>query len=269
MSGQRLGIVVPFRDRERHLSVFLPHIVAYFERDKADKTVDVRLLIVEQPPGLPFNRGLMKNVGFQILRQEIDYVCFHDVDYLPMWADYSYPDNPSMLIGYGLEPAAFQHFFIEKPTKFFSAVVLLQNAHVERVNGHSNDYWGWGHEDLDFLRRLDAVGLARDYRYGTFTGLDHDRSDGHSHDTKGALVRSPVSQHNWDIFCTRWSEWTKDAWRNDGLSSLRFTQIERASINLGKTKRDILIERVLVDLPHRPEGEGIVPAFTHPGVLCL
>jgi hypothetical protein len=160
--------------------VFLPHIVAYFERDKADKAVDVRLLIVEQPPGLPFNRGLMKNVGFQILRQEIDYVCFHDVDYLPMWADYSYSDNPSMLIGYGLEPAAFQHFFIEKPAKFFSAVVLLQNAHVERVNGYSNDYWGWGHEDLDFLRRLDAVGLARDYRYGTFTGLDHDRSDGHS-----------------------------------------------------------------------------------------
>jgi hypothetical protein len=37
---------------------------------------------------------------------------------------------------------------------------------------------GWGHEDLDFLERLDAVGLAREYRYGTFTGLDQHRSDG-------------------------------------------------------------------------------------------
>ena len=182
MSGQRLGIVVPFRDRERHLSVFLPHIVAYFERDKADKAVDVRLLIVEQPPSLPFNRGLMVNIGFQILRNEIDYVCFHDVDYLPMWADYSYPDKPSMLIGYGSQPASVQQYFLSDPMKLFSAVVLLQNAHVSLVNGYSNGYWGWGHEDIDFMFRLDAVGLDRDYRYGTFAGLDHDRSDGHSRD---------------------------------------------------------------------------------------
>jgi hypothetical protein len=267
MSGHRLGIVIPFRDRESHLSAFLPHTVAYFERDKADRAVDVRFLIVEQPPGLPFNRGLMVNIGFQILRHEIDYVCFHDVDYLPMWADYSYPDKPSMLVGYGLEPPPFQHFFIEEPTKFFSAVVLLQNAHVERVNGYSNDYWGWGHEDLDFVRRLDAVGLARDYRNGTFTGLDHDRS-GHSWDANGAFVQGPISQFNWNIYCARGSKRMKDVWRNDGLSSLRFTQIERAPINIGKTSRDIPIERVLVEFPHRPDGPGFVSTFPSPKVLC-
>jgi hypothetical protein len=255
----RLGIVVPFRDRESHLSSFIPHMLAYFERDKADRSIPVRLLVVKQPPGLPFNRGLLLNIGFQILRHEIDYVCFHDVDYLPMWADYSCPDKPSMLIGYGLEPPPFQHFFIEKPTKFFSAVVLLQNTHVERANGFSNGYWGWGHEDLDLIRRLDAVGLARDYRYGTFVGLDHDRRDGHSYDAKGELVRSPISQRNWDAFCTRWSEQAKDAWLSDGLTSLRFTQVERVPINVGKTKRDILLERVLVDFPHRPEVEQFTP----------
>src|SRR5438046_783477 len=78
---------------------------------------------------------------------------------------------------------------------------------------------GAGAKDLDFIRRLEAVGLARDYRHGTFTGLDHDRSDGHSYDANGALVRSPVSQHNWDLFSARWNECAKDAWRNDGLSS--------------------------------------------------
>ena len=81
------------------------------------------------------------------------------------------------------------------------------------------------------------------------------------------MLRSPVSQHNWDILCARWKE--PAPWRNDGLSSLRFTQVERAPINLGKTKRDILIERVLVDFPHRPEGEGIVPTFTHSKALSL
>jgi len=80
----RLGIVVPFRDRQEHLASFLPHLVAYFERDKADKHIDVRVLIVEQPQGLPFNRGLLINIGFAMPKPEIDYACFHDVDYLPI-----------------------------------------------------------------------------------------------------------------------------------------------------------------------------------------
>jgi hypothetical protein len=269
MSGQRLGIVVPFRDRENHLSAFLPHLVAYFERDKADKHIDVRILIVEQPQGLPFNRGLLINIGFTMLKPEINYVCFHDVDYLPMWADYSYPDRPSMLIGYGLEPAPFQQMFLENPTQYFSAVVLLRNSHVELANGYSNSYWGWGHEDVDLMHRLDAAGLHRDYRHGTYAGLSHDRRDANSFDAAGAVVRSPSSQRNWDILCARWSERAKGAWLNDGLTSLRFTLIERAPINIPNPKRTIPVERVLVDFPNRPEGEGIVPTLTRPSVFCL
>jgi hypothetical protein len=260
MSGQRLGIVIPFRDRERHLSAFLPHAVAYFERDKADKAIDVRFLVVEQPPGLPFNRGLLVNIGFQILQHEIDYVCLHDVDYLPMWADYSYPEKPSMLIGYGLQPAFVQQYFLDDPKKLFGGAVLLQKAHISLVNGYSNGYWGWGHEDIDFIYRLDAAGLDRDYRYGTFVGLDHHRSDGHSHDAAGNVLRSSVSQRNWDIFCARWKE--PAPWRNDRLSSLHFTEVERAPINVAKTKRDILVERVLVNFPHRPESKGVAPPAT-------
>jgi hypothetical protein len=260
----RLGIVVPFRDRQEHLASFLPHLVAYFERDKADKHIDVRVLIVEQPQGLPFNRGLLKNVGFAMLKHEIDYVCFHDVDYLPMWADYSYPDRPSMLIGYGLEPASFQQMFLENPARYFSAVVLLRNSHVELANGYSNGYWGWGHEDVDLMHRLDAAGLPRDYRYGTFAGLSHDRREANSFDAAGGLVRSPAGQRNWDILCARWSNRVKDAWLNDGLNSLRFTQVARAPIDVVRKRRDIMIERVLVDFLHRPGEEGVVPPFMTP-----
>jgi hypothetical protein len=45
----------------------------------------------------------MKNVGFMLLRERIDYVCFHDVDYLPIWADYSLVDTPTMIVWYGFE----------------------------------------------------------------------------------------------------------------------------------------------------------------------
>src|SRR5262249_11991833 len=102
-ASPRLGVVVPYRDRAEHLTQLLPHMAAYFTRDKIDKDIPVTLAIVEQPFGLPFNRGLIKNIGFKLLRDSIDYVCFHDVDFLPIWADFRWPDLPTMLIWYGYE----------------------------------------------------------------------------------------------------------------------------------------------------------------------
>jgi hypothetical protein len=42
------------------------------------------------------------NGGFLALENYRDYVCFHDVDYLPMWADYSYTAHPTRLIWWGM-----------------------------------------------------------------------------------------------------------------------------------------------------------------------
>ena len=55
----RLGVIVPYRNRAEHLSLLVPHMAAYFTRDKIDKDIPVTLAIVEQPFGLPFNRGLL------------------------------------------------------------------------------------------------------------------------------------------------------------------------------------------------------------------
>jgi hypothetical protein len=252
----RLGVIVPYRDRQEHLEVFVPHMSAYFARDKADKYIPVRLLIVEQPPGLPFNRGLLCNIGFQVLRDETDYTCFHDIDYLPMWADYSYPDHPSMLIGYGLEPRPFQHMFLQRPWKFFSAVVALRNEHIIRANGHSNGYWGWGHEDIDFKRRLEAAGLTCHYRWGTFSGLDHDRRDGITLDGDGYPVHSPVSQQNWEVLCKAWDE---PRWQSDGLNSLQFNVVTRGAVDIGKKERQMMIERVVVDFTIRLGQPPVLP----------
>ena len=35
--SKRLAIIVPYRDRADHLARFVPHLVAYFERDKLDR----------------------------------------------------------------------------------------------------------------------------------------------------------------------------------------------------------------------------------------
>ena len=49
----KLAIIVPYRDREEHLSRFIPHM----EKFLSDKNIQYKIYIVEQGDGKPFNRG--------------------------------------------------------------------------------------------------------------------------------------------------------------------------------------------------------------------
>ncbi len=164
--GKRLAIVVPYRDRTQHLAQFVPHMTTYFERDKLDKQIDVTINIIEQKGDTPFNRGRLANCGFLLKEKEADYVCIHDVDYLPMWADYSWSKNPARLIWHGLS-------LKEDHYSFFGAVTLLDNAVFRQVNGFPNCYWGWGPEDREFGFRCRARGLEIERRDGTYIPLRH------------------------------------------------------------------------------------------------
>ena len=55
--SKRLAIIVPYRDRADHLARFVPHIAAYFERDKLDRQIAVTINIIEQWGNAPFSRG--------------------------------------------------------------------------------------------------------------------------------------------------------------------------------------------------------------------
>ena len=165
--AQRLAIVVPYRDRPDHLSRFLPHMSAYFERDKLDCAIRYSIHIVEQMGTATFNRGAVKNAGFLLARANADYVCFHDVDYLPIWADYSFARRPTRLIWHGLDPEPDR-------AAFLGGVVALSVADVERINGYSNDYWEWGYEDDDLRERCRRAGLEIEFRDGTYRALPHE-----------------------------------------------------------------------------------------------
>ncbi|MEJ7668028.1 MAG: galactosyltransferase-related protein [Casimicrobiaceae bacterium] len=164
--AQRLAIVVPYRDRADHLARFLPHITAYFERDKLDCAIRYSVHIVEQLGTATFNRGAVKNAGFLLTRAGADYVCFHDVDYLPLWADYSFARRPTRLIWHGLDPEPDR-------AAFLGGVVAFNLADFARINGYSNDYWEWGYEDDDLRERCRRAGLEMEFRDGTYSALPH------------------------------------------------------------------------------------------------
>ena len=211
--GKSLAIVVPYRDRSAHLAQFLSHMEAYFKRDKLDRHLRYSVHIVEQLGSDRFNRGRLNNVGFKLVREEADYVCFHDVDYLPIWADYSYVERPTRLIWYGLT-------LRETYYKFFGAVTAFNCSDFERVNGFSNDYWGWGSEDSDLRMRCNRAGLTIGYRDGTFLSLPHEHRGYHQDGTRTDEARATAA-----LYAKKQAAPTKQH-LSDGLSNLRFECVE-------------------------------------------
>jgi hypothetical protein len=68
---------------------------------RSNRTIPYRVLIMSRRKASPFNCGAVLNIGFKPACDESDYTCFHDADYLPVWADYSWADVPSPIMWHG------------------------------------------------------------------------------------------------------------------------------------------------------------------------
>lgn len=164
--SEKLAIVVPYRDREDHLKRFIPSIESCDFLDG----IDYEILIVEQEEGKPFNRGKLLNVG-AIQCHTASYYCFHDVDMLPLVSDYSYCPNPTHLA------AEAEQFGFKLPYQgYFGGVTLFDKHSFIKVNGYSNDYWGWGAEDDDVMFRCVAKEIKASRKNGRYRSLSHERN---------------------------------------------------------------------------------------------
>lgn len=166
MSAARLCVVVPYRDRAGHLAAFVPHVRDFLTA----QGVAFTLLVVEQADARPFNRAKLLNVGFAAGLADHEYFCFHDVDMLPVSADYSRCERPTHLA------AEIEQFDWGLPYEsYFGGVTLFDRESFLRVNGYPNEYWGWGCEDDDLYKRCRKLGLLPQRRRGRFRSLAHER----------------------------------------------------------------------------------------------
>jgi hypothetical protein len=145
-SGERLTVVIPFRDREAHLRELLPPLTAMLR----EQGIRYRILIVEQDAGRLFNRGKLINVGMHYAAESSDYYCIHDVDAVPIVANYACPSQPLRLVNKIHTQAGLE----QRTDYYFSGAVSVRKDQVFAAGGFSNEYWGWGKEDDDFFFRL-------------------------------------------------------------------------------------------------------------------
>jgi hypothetical protein len=227
----RFGLVVPYRDRKAHLREFVPAVQAHLARTACR----VHAVIVEQEDGLPFNRGALKNIGFLLTRGQGAYTCFHDIDYLPLDADYSTVDAPTPILWYGAEARRIapgsDRVVRHDMNHCFGGVVLVPNADFARIDGYANDYWGWGYEDVDLTRRLASAGIACGRRKGTFQPLDHPH-EGYEDDGS----RSRIGEGNRAFFAERWAAGHPPV--ADGLSTLIW-EVLRRHLLPGRSNGDV------------------------------
>ncbi len=250
----RLSIIVPYRDRENHLRQFVPHMQAYFARDKVDKDIPYRILIVEQAPGQPFNRGALRNAGFQLSREIADYVCFHDVDYLPLWADYSPVTQPTVGLYWGAEYRPIAEGRSDKAIRhnvdaLVGGMLLIPTEQFIAVNGYANDYWGWGHEDMDLHERFARAGISYDRRKGTFRALAHDH-EGYNLDGSA----SSIAHVNEKLLEQRKADTGVAA---DGLSNVAYEVIGRRSLAMNPAERAGPCEMVTVRFHMEPREDQL------------
>lgn len=147
--NKKLGVIVPYRNRQEHLDIFKKRIVRYLKT----RNIPYELIIVHQDDGKLFNRGMILNIGFKYAEElECDYVVFHDVDMLPLHVNYEYADEPTHLAT-ELISKETREYDGDSFDEYFGGVTIFPMKTFKKINGFSNKYWGWGFEDNDLLLR--------------------------------------------------------------------------------------------------------------------
>jgi len=144
-----VAIIVPYRDRATQLSVFLRHIHPFLRR----QDLHYRVYIINQADQHLFNRAMLMNVGFTEAMKDFSWDCciFHDVDLLPEDDRnlYTCPAQPRHM------SVAVDKFKYKLPYKtIFGGVAALSVDQFKKLNGFSNQFWGWGGEDDDMSKRI-------------------------------------------------------------------------------------------------------------------
>lgn len=185
---EKLGIVIPYRNRKEHLEQSVPIL----------KRIG-RVYVIEQMDDKLFNRGKLINIGYIEFKNEFDYFAAHDIDLIPDSDNYSYTEYPCHLA------TQAQQFGYKMPyPEYFGGVTLFPNKQFEKANGFGNDFWGHGGEDDFIRRRFIEMSIPLQNREMKFESLPHSRE----YDREAKLLNAKKAKDPID-------------WK-DGLSSCKY-----------------------------------------------
>ncbi|XP_009878207.1 PREDICTED: beta-1,4-galactosyltransferase 4 [Charadrius vociferus] len=201
---QHVAILIPHRNREKHLLYLLEHLHPFLQRQQ----LDYGIYVIHQAGSTKFNRAKLLNVGYLEALKEMNWDCFifHDVDLVPEndFNVYMCDKQPKHLVvgrnntGYRLRYKGY-----------FGGVTALTRDQFSKVNGFSNNYWGWGGEDDDLrirveMQKMRVVRPSADI--ARYTMIFHKRDHGNEENRERMKLLHQVSK----------------TWKTDGLNSCSY-----------------------------------------------
>ncbi|VDO00124.1 unnamed protein product [Rodentolepis nana] len=182
----------------------------------------MEILVAEQNGTGPFNRAKLFNAAIREVKKApkgdrlsgSKCFAFHDVDKLPINLDvpYSCATGPQQLVW------SFQsdNETVETYSSFLGGVTMFSMDQLERINGASNSFVGWGGEDDDLWRRVKMAGLEV---------VEADKNKGHFYE--GNYWHSRELNPNRLALLKRENQ--ESIMRNDGLRQVNYTLISRVN----------------------------------------
>ncbi|GIX71605.1 beta-1,4-N-acetylgalactosaminyltransferase bre-4 [Caerostris extrusa] len=94
IARNKVALIIPYRDREEHLRIFLHNLHPILQRQQ----LDYGIYVIEETADMKFNRAMLMNIGYVEALKQYEYDCFifHDVDLIPEDDRnlYSCPEQP-------------------------------------------------------------------------------------------------------------------------------------------------------------------------------
>lgn len=152
-NNNKLAIIVPYRNRELNLKIFLNYIHEFL-RKQNNNNYDIFIIEPNDDDDddikLVFNRALLLNIGYlEALKYNSAYNCFifHDVDMLPENMENIYECNlnypKQMAISISIFNYSKNNYF---KNEYMGGVTAYTKEQYYKMNGYSNLFYGWGGE---------------------------------------------------------------------------------------------------------------------------
>jgi hypothetical protein len=227
----KVYIVIPYRNRKEQLEEFIKLFSSF------QFQYDIQIIISEQFEDYKFNRGIVKNIGFDYIINHYnisddDIFVINDLDTLPATVD-SFKYDKDIANSTIRHICGYKNFCL-------GGVLSMKFETFKKCNGFPNNFWGWGGEDMCLSKRCDKTGIVvnSDDIIEIKDGRDPTKAD----ESKVIELKQPSYEifdqsMNWPHVCYGNHE-TREMMLKNGLSNLRYTVLEEVDLlsNIKKIK---------------------------------
>ena len=177
----KLNVIIPIRNRDKELNEITDVLEDIFKK----QNIEAKYYIVEQEEGAKFNEGKISNAAFiESLNDNFsDYYLFNDVD---VWLE------DTNIIKYNVNTDdIIRHPYGQKHC--LGCFFLTTKKTFREINGYSNNYWGWGGEDVDLQNRAECKNVEIDRSNFKYRGK---KNTGIIDDISGDSISTKKNAHN-------------------------------------------------------------------------